>query len=146
MKKRNTENIDWRDSIMIPKDDSKYRNDFIKMLEPFQNMRGWHLRNSEYVTCWIEMKKPYIRRIRSAPLYHTKPDARDPEKKEIKKMLEAGVIKPARTEWASPIVFVCKEYGKLLFCADCRKLRCVTIEGLGPPRRMNRCTDSLSDG
>ena len=54
-------------------------------------------------------------------LYRKGPALREMVAKEVKKMLNAGVIEPANIEWASPVVLVPKKDGSLRFCVDyCR--------------------------
>ena len=65
------------------------------------------------------------------------------EKKEIDNMLEKGVIEPATTDWASPIVFVPKADGSLRFCVDYRRLNAMTVRDSYPIPRMDECIDSL---
>lgn len=56
-----------------------------------------------------------------------------------------GVIKPAQTEWDSPIVFVPEKNGPLRFCVEYCKLEAVTIWDLYPISHMKECIDSLYD-
>ena len=46
--------------------------------------------------------------------------------KAIKKMLEADIIEPSRSEFCSPIVLVTKKDGSVRFCVDFRKLNSIT--------------------
>ncbi|XP_058890658.1 uncharacterized protein LOC117417040 isoform X3 [Acipenser ruthenus] len=43
-------------------------------------------------------------------------------RKEVRVMLELGVIEPSRSEWCSPIVIVAKKDGTNRFCVDFRKM------------------------
>ena len=71
--------------------------------------------------------------------------ARDTEDAEVKKMLEAGVIEPAQSEWASPVLLVPKPDGSMCFCVDYRRLNSVTVKDTYPLPRMDECVDSLGD-
>ena len=55
--------------------------------------------------------------IRSIP-YRQGPATRTKAEHEIRKMLDAGVIEPATSEWASPIVLVPNKDRSLRFCVN----------------------------
>ena len=82
--------------------------------------------------------------IRSMP-YRQGPAIREIVKVEITKMLDAGVIEPATSEWASPVVLVPKKDGSLRFCVDYRRLNTKTLADAYPLPRMDDCIDSLGD-
>mgnify|MGYP003411260331 FL=1 len=60
-------------------------------------------------------------------------------------MLDAGVIEPATSEWASPVVLITKKDGSVRFCVDYRKLNALTVKDTYPLPRMDECLDSLGD-
>jgi hypothetical protein len=60
-------------------------------------------------------------------------------------MLQAGVIEPATSEWASPVVLVPKPDGSLRFYIDYLKLNAFTVRDTYPLPRMDECIDSLRD-
>ena len=78
--------------------------------------------------------KEGTRPIASQP-YRAGPLARILENQEIRRMLEAEVIEPAQSKWASPVVLVDKKHGSTRFC----------IERHLPLPRMHECLDSLGD-
>jgi hypothetical protein len=51
-----------------------------------------------------------------AQLYRAGPRARENESSEVQRMLKEGVIEPASSEWASPLVLVPKPDGSMRFC------------------------------
>ena len=60
-------------------------------------------------------------------------------------MLNAEVIAPSVSEWASPVLLVPKPDGSLRFCVDYRKLNSVTKRDSYPMPRMDECIDSFSN-
>ncbi|XP_071503098.1 uncharacterized protein [Diadema antillarum] len=52
--------------------------------------------------------------------------------KEVKKMIDLGVVEPSLSPYASPIVMVKKKDGSIRFCCDYRKLNQVTVTDAEP--------------
>ena len=63
---------------------------------------------------------------------------------EITRMLQMGVIEPARGEWASPIILVPKKDGSIRFCVDYRALNLVTQKDAYPIPRIDDILELLS--
>ncbi|PIK50904.1 hypothetical protein BSL78_12204 [Apostichopus japonicus] len=59
-------------------------------------------------------------------------------------MLEAGIIKPSSSPWASPIVSVPKKDGSIRICTDYRKLNQVTKFDAYPIPRVDDIIDDVS--
>ena len=88
--------------------------------------------------------KPGSRPI-AVPPYRAGPKTRELEQAEIDRQLRDGVIEPAQSEWASPVVFAPKADGTLRFCVDYRRLNFATVKDSYPIPRMDECIDSLGD-
>ena len=71
--------------------------------------------------------------------------AREAETAEVKRQLEADVIKPTSSEWGFPVVLVPMKDGTLRFCVDYRLLNVVTKKDSYPVPRMDECIDSLGE-
>lgn len=65
-------------------------------------------------------------------------------KEEVNRMLDAGVIIPSNSPWASPIVLVNKSDGSTRFCVDYRLLNEVTRKDAYPLPRIDECFDTLA--
>ena len=65
------------------------------------------------------------------------------ELREVKKMLDRGVIKPSSGPWASPVVLVTKNDGSTRFCVDYRRLNEVTRKDAYPLPRIDDTLDLL---
>ena len=85
---------------------------------------------------------PGTRPISQHP-YRAGPKAREEEKSQVEKMLRAGVIEPAQSSWASPVVLVPKSDGSWRLCIDYRRLNAVTVKDVYPIPRMDEYIDSL---
>ena len=85
--------------------------------------------------------KPVAQPPRRVPLAFA-----DEEKKQIGKMLEAGLVRPSRSPWASPVCLVRKPDGSTRVCIDYQGLNAVTIPVQQPILRTEDCINSLSGG
>ena len=64
---------------------------------------------------------------------------------EIQRMLNANIIQPSTSPWASPIVVVSKKNGKKRFCVDYRKLNGITKKDAYPLPRIDEMMDTLGE-
>ena len=60
-------------------------------------------------------------------------------------MLQAGIIRPSISPWASPIVIAFKKSGARRLCIDYRKLNSVTQKDAYPLPRIDEMLDSLGN-
>ena len=67
------------------------------------------------------------------------------EKEQLMKMLQAGVIEPSISEWASPPVLIRKSDDKVRYAIDYRKLNSVTKKAVYPLPLIEDCLDTLSE-
>ena len=58
--------------------------------------------------------------------------------------MEAGVIVPSKSPWASPVVLVRKKDCSVRWCIDYRKVNDVTIKDAYPLPKISQCLDCLS--
>jgi hypothetical protein len=79
----------------------------------------------------IELTDPQMTPIKQYP-YRVNPVIGEHQKKKLQEMLDAGVIVPSKSAWASPIVSVPKADGTLRFCTDFRRLNKVIKSDVFP--------------
>ncbi|XP_074810076.1 uncharacterized protein LOC141988141 [Natator depressus] len=82
------------------------------------------------------------RPIRVQP-YRVSPQAKTAIEREIRDMLQMGVIRPSGSAWASPVVLVPKPDGEIRFCVDYRKLNAVTRPDNYPMPRTDELLEKL---
>jgi hypothetical protein len=98
----------------------------------------------------VHSATPRIQLVLGAKPIHAKPYRAGPramenEASEVQRMLKEGVIEPASSKWASPVVLVPKPDGSMRFCVDYRRLNTLTKRDSYPLPRMDECIDSLGD-
>ena len=72
------------------------------------------------------------------------PHRREMVEVEVEKMLEAGVVEPSMSPWASPVVLVKKKDGTNRFCVDYRRLNAATVKDAYPLPRVEDCLDTMA--
>ena len=113
------------------------------LLRPFADMWNGKLGKINVTQHRIELK-PGATPVHAQP-YRAGPKARSIDEEYVKKMLDAGVVEPGQSEWASPVVLVPKRDGSLRFCVDYRKLNSLTVKDSYPLPRMDKCIDSMCE-
>ena len=88
----------------------------------------------------IEVKdqKPVKEKQRTIPF-----KARDEVERQIEEMLEGGIIRESRSEYASPCVLVRKRNGKLRICVDYRRLNQLIKDDAYPMQKTQEIIDRL---
>ncbi|KAL2232526.1 UNVERIFIED_CONTAM: Retrovirus-related Pol polyprotein from transposon [Sesamum indicum] len=64
--------------------------------------------------------------------------------KQLKDILESGIIKRAKSSYGAPVLFQKKADGSLLLCCDYRALNKITVKNKYPIPLVADCSDSLS--
>lgn len=62
---------------------------------------------------------------------------------QLKEMLDAGIVEPSQSGWASPVVLVPKKDGRLRFCVDYHKLNAITESDTYPLPNLTEILESL---
>ena len=135
---------DWKKEVDLSHiGDETLKSRIFKMLSKHEKMWDGSLGTIKVTEHRIELE-PGTKPIRSLP-YRQGPATRRMTAEQIQEQLDAGVIEPCTTEWASPIVFAPKKDGTLRFCVDYRKLNTKTLSDAYPLPRTDDCIDSLGD-
>jgi hypothetical protein len=75
--------------------------------------------------------------------YRMSSDELDELKKQLKKLLEQGFVRPSASPWGSPVLFVEKKDGTKRMCIDYRTLNSMTIKNKYPLPRIKDLLDRL---
>ena len=87
-----------------------------------------------------ENAKPIRQKMRRTPL-----NFEAEEKDHLNSLLQAGVIEPSSSEWASPPVLVRKKDGKVRYCIDYRAMNNLTVKDAYPLPNIEECIDVVGD-
>ena len=139
-----SDSVDWRSQVDLSHlTNEDLKQDIYRMMSCHESMWGGRLGEISVTSHNIDlvagtrpiMQHPYRSGLRN----------REVIAEHVRKQLEAGVIEPAISEWASPVVLAAKKDGTLRFCVDFRRLNAVTIPDSYPLPRMDDCLDSLGN-
>jgi transposase InsO family protein len=133
----------WKQEVNLTHLSPQLRETVYHRLEEHRRLWDGRLGRVSATSHRIELT-PGARPVHCQP-YRAGPRAREAESKEVERMLKAGVIEPAASEWASPVVLVPKSDGSMRFCVDYRKLNAITVRDTYPLPRMDECIDSLGE-
>jgi transposase InsO family protein len=133
----------WKEAVQLGHLTVEQRESILQMLAKHRSMWNGRLGHVHSTSHRIDLL-PGSRPVHCQP-YRAGPRAREIGLAEIQRMLDAGVIERATSEWASPIVLVAKPDGSTRFCVDYRRLNAITVRDSYPLPRMDDCIDSLGD-
>jgi Reverse transcriptase (RNA-dependent DNA polymerase) len=137
------EDESWREEVALGHLSERDKEEVLGILRKHRAIWDGHLGTFTATSHRIELI-PEARPVHCQP-YRAGSQTRQAEATEVEKMLQAGVIEPATSEWDSPVVLVPKPDGSLRFCIDYRKLNAITVRDTYPLPRMNECIESLGD-
>ena len=75
--------------------------------------------------------------------YRCSKEDKEETERQIKDLLEKGIVKRSHSPWSSPIVFVAKKNGKRRMCIDYRKINNVTKKDNHPLPRIDELLDTF---
>jgi hypothetical protein len=76
--------------------------------------------------------------------YRMSSEELDELKKQLKKLLEQGFVRPSASPWGTPVLFVEKKDGTKRMCIDYRTLNSMTIKNKYPLPRLEDLLDRLN--
>ena len=85
---------------------------------------------------------PDAKAINRAP-YRMSPAELDELRKQLKELLDLGLIRPSSLPFGSPVLFVRKRDGSMRMCIDYRALNQLTVRNSNPLPRIDECFDRL---
>lgn len=116
------------------------KEQLLKMLVEFKTVMSGKVGRTSSCQHLIHLKEALPVRQQPYRLPHMYKDAVE---KEIDEMIKEGVIEPANSEWASPMVIIRKKDDTIRLCVDYRRLNAVTQMDAYPMPRMEDILDQV---
>ena len=79
----------------------------------------------------------------SKPTFRMSPKELDELKKQLKELLDHGFIRPSKSPYGAPVLFVKKKDGSMRMCVDYRALNKITVKNKYPLPRVDELFDRL---
>ena len=121
--------------------ESQQRSELDSLLEDFTDVLQNTPGKTDLAEHTIHLKE-YTHPIRQSP-YRLPHAYREDVQRELADMLQADIIEPSDSEWASPVVLVPKKDGSTRFCIDYRRLNAVSTQSAYPTPRVEDLVDQL---
>ena len=91
----------------------------------------------------IQLENENVKPVNRAP-FRMSPAELDELRKQLKELLDLGLIRPSTSPWGSPVLFVRKKDGKSLrMCIDYRALNKLTVKNRTFLPRIDECLDRM---
>jgi hypothetical protein len=122
------------------------RNEFRSLLSEYEDLFPKTVADLPGITEFdytIELEEGADQKPISCRLRRYSPSERGAIQAELETMLEAGVVRPSKSPWVSPVVLVPKKDASMRFCVNYRRLNQLTTSDRFPLPRIDDCLDSL---
>ncbi|XP_066969245.1 uncharacterized protein [Macrobrachium rosenbergii] len=135
----NTQNLETLAKILEHLEGTQ-RNDMMKLISSFSDL--FQASPGRTTLLQHDVDVGGASPVKQSP-YRLNPVKRDIVEKEIRYMLEHGLIRPSVSPWSSPIVLVKKPDGQFRMCVDYRKVNTNTKNDSFPLPRIEDCLDRI---
>ena len=81
----------------------------------------------------------------SKSAYRLSPKEKEEVESQVKELLSRGLIRPSKSPYGSPVIFVQKKDGSLRMCIDYRAVNKLTVKDKHPLPRIDDLVDRLKD-
>ena len=116
------------------------KGQLLELLAEFKAVTGGSLGHTSACQHYIHVKDgPPVRQ----QAYHLPHMYKEAVEKKIEKMLKEGIVEPANSKWASPMVIIKKKDDTIRLCVDYRKLNAMTQVDAYPMPRIDDILDQV---
>lgn len=137
-------NTHWSEKVQFDEKFFKKKPQLIETMTKYTTMQDEHLERTPVAKERIHIKQPDVHLVH-ARLYCSEPRQRPLKKGVVEMILKIGAAWPAKTNWASFVVFFPRKYGSLKLCVEYRRLNAVTIRDSYPISRTDERKEFLEE-